>query len=123
MSFFKSLGIFRTVYDIQNCIVDGGLQEELSLGIFKNVPDQAFFGDTLFNNNLVRTERKFVGEHHTNNKVNISPAFVDVLKHDYHLEATFWSHRYRGIPSACTRDFDEALRNGTPDAGAFEYKP
>ena len=119
--FFQITGIFRTVYDIQNCIVDGGLQEELSLGIFKNVPDQAFFGDTLFNNNLVRTERKFVGEH-INNKVNISPAFVDVLKHDYHLEASSGAIDI-GACLGVTRDFDEALRNGTPDAGAFEYKP
>ena len=80
-----------------------------------------FFGDTLFNNNLVRTERKFVGEH-INNKVNISPAFVDVLKHDYHLEASSGAIDI-GASLGVTRDFDEALRNGTPDAGAFEYKP
>ena len=109
------------VYDVQNCIVDGGLQEEVSFGIFKNVPDPVYFGDTLFNNNLVRTGRKFVGIH-TNNTVNISPAFLDIRQHDYHIDATSGAIDI-GTNVGVTRDFDEDLRNGTPDAGAFEYKP
>ncbi|MFT5511822.1 MAG: hypothetical protein ACI8SE_000215 [Bacteroidia bacterium] len=120
--FFQITEIFRMEYDVQNCIIDGGLQEEVSLGIFKDVRDTAFFGDTLFNNNLARTERKFVGLH-TNNIVNISPAFVNILQHDYHIQATSGAIDIGVNTLGIQRDFDEVLRNGTPDAGAFEYQP
>jgi hypothetical protein len=120
--FFQIVGIYPLKYDVQNCIIDGGLQDEASFGIFKDVPSPGFFSDTLFNNNLVRTERKFVGLH-TNNVLNVNAAFVDILNHDYHLETNSGAIDIGSTSVVIPRDYDEELRDAKPDAGALEFKP
>ena len=120
--FFQIVGIYPIAYSVQNCIVDGGLQEEVSFGIYKDVPSAAFFGDTLFNNNLVRSERKFIGLH-TDNILNVTPGFIDIRNHDYHIEANSGAINIGKTGLAIPRDYDEELRDANPDAGALEYKP
>lgn len=119
--FFQIVAIYPLEYNVRNCIVDGGLEEEVSFGIFRNVPNAGFFGDTLFTNNLARTERKLSGLH-TGNVVNVTPAFLDIRNHDYHIEANSGAINIGGNIGV-VRDYDEALRDNNPDAGAFEYKP
>ncbi|MFT5725797.1 MAG: hypothetical protein ACI9JN_002926 [Bacteroidia bacterium] len=119
--FFQIVGVYRMVYDVQNCIIDGGLEEEVSFGIYKEVPLLGLFGDTLFNNNLVRTERKFVGLH-VDNVVNISPLFLDIRNHDYHLGVGSAAINI-GAPLSIPRDYEEELRSAPSDAGAFEFRP
>ncbi len=121
--FFQIVDIYPLSYRVQNCIIDGGLQEEVSFGIYRQVPDPLYFfnGDTLFNNNLVRSERKFTGKH-IDNVVNVNAAFLDIRNHDYHIEANSGAINI-GKNLGVSRDFDEQTRDAQPDAGALEYKP
>lgn len=120
--FFQIVDIYQLVYDVQNCIIDGGLQEEVSFGLLRNLPDPRFLEDTVFNNNLVRSERKFAGNH-TGNILNVNAAFTDIRNHDYHLESNSGAINIGKVGLGIPRDYDEALRDASPDAGALEYKP
>ena len=118
--FFQIEQAYYIQYDVQNCIVDGGLDEELSFGIFKDLPSTAF-GDTLFNNNLVKSERKFIGIHQ-NNVLNETPAFKDILNHDYNLELNSGAIDIGATNLSILLDYNLNSRDAMPDAGAIEFQ-
>ncbi len=120
--FFQIERVYDIKYDVQNCIIDGALEEEVSFGLFRSAPVRFEVNDTLFQNNLVRTEWEFGGIH-TDNVTSVSPSFIDIRNHDYHIESNSGAINIGNTAVGLARDFENRLRDAKPDAGAFEYLP
>ncbi len=118
--FFQIVRTFPIQYNIQNCIIDGSLNEEVSFGFVGRDNTDLFPGDTVFSNNLVRTELDLDNGSRTN-VLNQNPSFVNFKAHDYHLESSSFA-RDIGADVGIATDFDENSRDDKPDAGAFEFQ-
>jgi hypothetical protein len=100
---------------VENSIIYGSLEEELSFGY-----DNADFR-AVFNNCLLKTERVSDDTLEFNNVIlNEDPLFTDREEDDYTLQETS-PCRDAGKSTPVTTDLNSKTRDAMPDIGAYEY--
>lgn len=100
-----------------DCILYGGLQEELSFDKYPDNTSTTF--EYTFDYCLLKTQQQ--------NDVNIKhslfnkkPLFVDYPTGDYHIDSLSPA-RKKGIPMGQPTDLDGVERGDTPDIGAYQW--
>ncbi|MBO6517167.1 MAG: hypothetical protein JJ975_11510 [Bacteroidia bacterium] len=114
--------LYGITYNVQNCIVEGSLDEEMGFGIIGR-DDTVVFPpgiDTTLDYNLIRTEMN-LNKGGQSNVFNQNPEFVDFRKHDYHIPNSSPAKDI-GTDVGINIDFENNARDSEPDAGAFEVQ-
>lgn len=128
--FFRVVGVYDLAFNIQNCIIEGSLEDEVSFGLVD--PDSILLVEKVFDDNMVRLTdvdaTKTLKGFGKNNVVNTGrPSlgnifFEDYRKHNYHLKMGALPIDSGATDLGINVDFEGNSRDGMPDIGAFEFQ-
>lgn len=130
--FFRVVGIYPIGFNIQNCIIDGSLNDELTFSIVHPPGTTSFVVDSTLDHCLIRATEEIITDEikvrGENNVISSFPTFenpallADPRTQNYKLEAGSAAINIGNPNLGITTDIEGNSRDNLPDAGAYEFK-